>query len=144
MLNSRSTSGIDMRMQPCDTLYPIDAGSFVPWIPTPAQPSPIQRVPSGLSGPGGMGSAPTAQGESGGVQVGSTTLEMIELSPVGVGYAGCPTATPKVTVCLPARYSVSVWLDSSITIRVVMAPTVSVPAMPSTGIERSDWKVRTA
>ena len=31
-------------MQPCETLYPIDAGLLVPWMPTLGALMPIQRV----------------------------------------------------------------------------------------------------
>ena len=59
-LNSHSADGICIRMQPCDSEWPIDHGSEVPWMPTPGALSPIQRVPSGLPGPGGTGCAPAA------------------------------------------------------------------------------------
>src|SRR6478735_3291695 len=59
-LNSHSADGICIRMQPCDSEWPIDQGSEVPWIPTPGALSPIQRVPSGFPGPGGTGWIPCA------------------------------------------------------------------------------------
>ena len=93
-------------------------------MPTPETLRPIQRVPSGLSGPGGTGSSPCAHGESGGVQVGSTTLLMMWKLPVGVGYADWPTATPNTIGAWPGRISVSECEDSSITMRVVSAPIV--------------------
>ncbi len=40
-------------MHPCDAAIPMDFGAFVPWIPYPFWFSPIQRVPSGFSAPGG-------------------------------------------------------------------------------------------
>src|SRR4051794_28191150 len=55
---SHSASGTCIRMQPCDALYPIEPGSSVPWMPTPGASRPIQRVPSGLPGPGGTGLRP--------------------------------------------------------------------------------------
>ena len=44
-------------------------------MPTPEKPVPIQRMPTGLSGPGATGVAPAAHGESGGVQVGSLVMQ---------------------------------------------------------------------
>src|SRR5437667_11764056 len=90
---SHSASGMCMRMQPCDSEYPIDASFGVPWMPTPAAFSPIQRVPSGLPGPGGIGRAPTAHGDGGGVHHGFSCLSTICHTPDGVGYADCPVAT---------------------------------------------------
>ena len=58
---SHSADGTCIRMQPCDSEWPIDHGSLVPWIPTPGALSPIQRVPSGFPGPGGTGLSPLAQ-----------------------------------------------------------------------------------
>ena len=55
-------------------------------MPTPGADSPIQRVPSGLSGPGGIGFSPCAQGESGGYHHGFLHLTTIEKRPSGVGY----------------------------------------------------------
>ena len=46
---------------------------------------PIQRVPSGFPGPGGMVESSAAHGESGGYHAGSTCLSLISYSPVGVG-----------------------------------------------------------
>ena len=43
-----------------------------PCMPTPGALVPIQRVPRGLSVPGGMGCASLAQSELGGSQVGSS------------------------------------------------------------------------
>ena len=67
---------------------------------------PIQRVPSGLSTPGGTGPSPAAQGESGGNHVGLRCLVTIWKVPDGVGNDGCPTAMPNVRR-LPARQRVS-------------------------------------
>ena len=66
-----------MRMQPCDAAVPMDQSCGVPWMPTDGVLRPIHRVPSGLSGPGGTGSAPAAHGEGGGVHVGWYTLLMM-------------------------------------------------------------------
>src|SRR5436190_1428839 len=52
-----------IRMHPCESEYPIEPSSGVPWMPTPGALSPIQRVPSGLPGPGGTGFSPAAHGE---------------------------------------------------------------------------------
>ena len=53
-------------MQPWEAEYPIEAASGVPWIPTYGDEMPIHRVPSGFPGPGGTGSAPSAQAEPSG------------------------------------------------------------------------------
>src|ERR1700710_1189926 len=94
---SRSiTSGTFIRMQPCEARDPIDPDSAVPWMPTPST-MPIQRALSGFAADPpatvSLRSAP-AHGLSGTDQVGLTALLAIENSPFGVGYAGCPTATP--------------------------------------------------
>jgi hypothetical protein len=72
-------------MQPCETEYPIDAASGVPWIPTYGAVSPIQRVPSGLPGPGGIGLASFAQSDGGGFHHGLRHLTSIWKRPSGVG-----------------------------------------------------------
>ena len=83
-------------MQPCDSEWPIDHGSEVPWIPTPGALSPIQRVPSGLPGPGGTGLAPAAHESCvGGNHHGFLCLTTISKWPSGVGQAACPVATGK-------------------------------------------------
>ena len=84
-----------MRMQPCDARLPIDHGCPVPWMPTPLT-IPIQRALSGFDAPARdlLPASSPAHGEFGAVQVGLTCLYGIENSPVGVGYAGRPTATP--------------------------------------------------
>src|ERR1041385_3904725 len=92
-VKSHSASGTCMRMQPCEAEYPIDASSGVPWMPTPAASRPIQRVPSGLPGPGGIGFAPTAHGDGGGVHHGFSCLSTMCQTPDGVGYDDCPVAT---------------------------------------------------
>ena len=56
--------------------------------------SPIQRVPSGLPGPGGTGSESFAHGDGGGYHHGLRCMFTISKSPTGVGYADCPVATP--------------------------------------------------
>ena len=58
LVNSHSESTTCIRMQPCEAFQPIEPGSSVPWIPTPGAERPIQRVPSGLFGPGGTGLRP--------------------------------------------------------------------------------------
>src|SRR6476659_4760470 len=94
---SHSASGMRMRMQPCDAEYPMDAASGVPWMPTYGADSPIQRVPSGLPGPGGIGFAPCAHFEpGGGIHQGSRRIVTISHWPTGVGYADCPVATEKL------------------------------------------------
>src|SRR5262249_16273798 len=92
-LNSHSACGMCMRMQPCETEYPIDASDGVPWMPTPGADKPIQRVPSGLFGPGGIGCCPCAHGELGGYHQGFFHLTMIVKRPSGVGYWLWPVAT---------------------------------------------------
>ena len=54
-------------------------------MPTPGAERPIQRVPSGLPGPGGIGFAPFAHGEFGGYHHGSFHLTTIWKRPSGVG-----------------------------------------------------------
>src|SRR3954447_17963491 len=65
-------------------------------MPTPGELRPIQRVQSGLPGPGGTGLSPCAQGDAGGDHQGFRPMTTISQRASGVGYAGCPTATPKV------------------------------------------------
>src|SRR4051794_31728319 len=74
-------------------------------MPT-APPMPIQRVPSGLPGPGGIGLEPCAHEESGGDHHGERCIWTIWKLPLGVGYAGWPTATPKRCHSLPRLYTV--------------------------------------
>ena len=93
---THSASGILIRIQPWEAEYPIEAGSGVPWIPTSGAESPIHRVPSGLPGPGGIGSAPLAQSDAGGYHHGLRCMTTISKFPTGVGYDGCPVATPNV------------------------------------------------
>ena len=83
-------------MHPWEAFQPIELGSSVPWIPTPGAERPIQRVPSGLSGPGGTGLRPCAQ-ESyvGGYHHGFICLTTIWNRPEGVGYIAWPVATGK-------------------------------------------------
>ena len=76
--NSFSTSGMCMRMQPCEAAVPIEPSSGVPWMPTAGADVPIQRVPSGLPAPGGIGSRPFAHGEFGGIQVGFLSFSVID------------------------------------------------------------------
>src|SRR5690348_63278 len=65
-------------------------------MPTPGTLRPIQRVPSGLPGPGGTGLSPAAHGEFGGNHQGFRHMTTMLKRPSGVGYAGWPTATPNV------------------------------------------------
>ena len=76
-LNSHSASRMYIRMQPCESEYPIEPGFGVPWMPTPGADRPIQRVPSGLFGPGGIGFCPFAHGELGGYHHGFLHLTTI-------------------------------------------------------------------
>src|SRR6188768_4514971 len=63
-------------------------------MPTYGEEMPIQRVPSGLPGPGGTGCSPSAQAEPwGGYHHGLRCMLTISKSPIGVGYADCPVAT---------------------------------------------------
>ena len=80
-------------MQPCEAAVPMLDGAGVPCMPMPGLFRPIQRVPSGLPGPGGTGPIPAAHAESGGFQVGFFALVMIRKLPMGVGWAAMPTAT---------------------------------------------------
>src|SRR2546423_14836911 len=92
-VNSHSADDTCIRMQPCDSECPIDHGSSVPWMATPDALSPIQRVPSGLPGPGGTGSSPCAH-ESwvGGYPHGLPHLTTIWKRPRGVGHLAWPVA----------------------------------------------------
>ena len=56
-----------------------------PWMPMPDALVPIQRVPSGLLGPGGAGVAFFAQSELGGSHLGFLVIWIIKYVPVGVG-----------------------------------------------------------
>ena len=69
-----------------DFTKPIEPSEGVPWMPTPGADSPIQRVPRGLPGPGGIGFWPCAHGELGGYHHGFFHLTTIEKRPSGVGY----------------------------------------------------------
>src|SRR4029077_15333728 len=94
LLYSHSAEGTCIRMQPCDSEWPIDHGSSVPWMPTPAALNPIQRVPSGLFGPGGTGWAPAAHESCvGGNHHGFFCLTTTSKCPSGVAHAACPVAT---------------------------------------------------
>lgn len=53
-----------MRIQPWEALVPTVSGYGVPWKPTES-PKPIQRVPNGLLGPGGICLASLAHSELG-------------------------------------------------------------------------------
>src|SRR4029079_468360 len=93
--NRDSASRFFIRMQPWEIEYPTDAGFGVPWMPTPETERPIQRVPSGFSGPGGIGSRSFAQLESGGYHQGWRYLLTIRNRPWGVGVHVPPVATVK-------------------------------------------------
>ena len=80
-----STSEMYMRMQPWDAADPMDAELGVPCMPMPGAEVPIQRVPSGLPAPGGMGPSPAAQGELGGNHVGFICFSITWKLPTGVG-----------------------------------------------------------
>ncbi len=54
----------------------------MPCRPTPGDEMPIQRVPSGLPGPGGTGSSPAAHAESGGYHQGLACFWMISKRPM--------------------------------------------------------------
>src|SRR5437868_10862185 len=84
-------------------------------MPTPAAFSPIQRVPSGFPGPGGIGCAPAAHGEGGGTHHGFSCLSTIRHRPDGVGYADCPVATWKVRTRRLLSYSLSEFAPRLIT-----------------------------
>src|SRR4249919_3186122 len=102
-----------MRMQPCDAAVPIELLDGVPWMPTAGADVPIQRVPSGLPEPGGIGSRPFAQGEFGGIQVGFFSFSVTTNVPVGDGNRGWPIATGNVPTSLPSRYALSWNFDLS-------------------------------
>ena len=59
-------------------------------MPTAGEEIPIQRVPSGFPGPGGIGFASFAQSEAGGYHHGFRHLTMISKRPSGVGYCDWP------------------------------------------------------
>src|SRR6266511_3555305 len=65
----------------------MEAASGVPWIPTSSTERPIQRVPSGLPGPGGIGVRRAAHRPLGGNHHGSRTFDTICRGPTGVGWA---------------------------------------------------------
>ena len=63
-------------------------------MPTYGADRPIQRVPSGFPGPGGIGSAPCAHSDpAGGYHHGLYCLLMTSNLPSGVGYCERPVAT---------------------------------------------------
>src|SRR5829696_5882110 len=95
-LKSHSASEMAIRMHPWESEYPRDAASGVPWMPTAGAERPIQRVPSGLPGPGGIGSASFAQSDGGGRHQGFRCMSTIDHVPSGVGYDDWPVATPKL------------------------------------------------
>src|ERR687898_2396294 len=63
-------------------------------MPTYGAEIPIQRVPSGLPGPGGTGSDSAAQSDGGGYHHGFRCRFTISYLPSGVGNADRPVATP--------------------------------------------------
>src|SRR5437588_12494028 len=84
-------------------------------MPTPGAESPIQRVPSGLFGPGGIGFSPAAHGEFGGYHHGFRHLTTIWKRPSGVGYVCWPVATAKRRHALMPRYMSSRFDDRRMT-----------------------------
>ena len=80
-------------------------------MPTAGDEMPIQRVPSGLPGPGGIGFAPLAHEELGGIHHGLRCIWMMRNRPFGVGNDDWPVATPKrrqrVVLPLAKRYRCS-------------------------------------
>src|SRR5205085_6533087 len=52
-LYSSITSGIDIRMHPCEAAVPSELSSSVPWMPAPLA-TPIHRALIGSCGPGGI------------------------------------------------------------------------------------------
>jgi hypothetical protein len=72
-------------------------------MPTPGASIPIQRVPSGLPGPGGTGFSSFAHADSGGYHHGSRCMFTTCHIPEGVGYSDCPLAIPNV--CTRSRPS---------------------------------------
>src|SRR5918992_3061147 len=102
---SHSASWRYMRTQPCEAKPPMEAELYVPWIPTAPTDRPIQRVPSGFPGPGGIGEEPEAQPVFGGYHQGLRCFETIRKRPRGVGYDGWPTATRKTRASrIPRRF----------------------------------------
>src|SRR6266516_7952201 len=85
-------------------------------MPTPGAERPIQRVPSGLPGPGGTGRKPCAQGDGGGYHHGSRCFVTISNVPDGVGYRDWPVATPKRRTSRVPSKRRSVFAPRSITI----------------------------
>src|SRR5436190_24372411 len=81
-------------------------------MPTPGADRPIQRVPSGLFGPGGIGACPCAHGELGGYHHGFLHFTTIVKRPSGVGYCVCPVATAK-----KRRYFMPLYRNSRFVLR---------------------------
>jgi hypothetical protein len=75
---------------------PMDADSLGP--------RPIQRVPSGFPGPGGIGCSPSAQSAAGGYHQGRRILLTILKRPSGVGLAGRPVPAGKTRARLLPWY----------------------------------------
>src|ERR1051325_1104040 len=69
-------------------------------MPTPGADRPIQRVPSGLFGPGGIGFWPAAHGEFGGYHHGFRHLTTIWKRPSGGGDVFWPVAAAKSWHCV--------------------------------------------
>src|SRR2546428_772224 len=71
-------------------------------MPTPGALIPIQRVPSGLPGPGGTGFSPFAHGDAGGDHHGFAPLTLIWKRPRGVRCTLWPVATAASRTDVPA------------------------------------------
>src|SRR5687767_773605 len=78
-------------------------------MPTSGAVRPIQRVPSGLPGPGGIGFASFAHSESGGRHHGFFCMSAMLNVPDGVGYSAVPVATPNRRTTVEPLKSTS-WL----------------------------------
>src|SRR3954454_6548447 len=85
-------------------------------MPIPSASRPIQRVPSGLPGPGGTGFAPAAHGESGGYHHGFSHLTSMWKCPSGVGYEDWPVATPNTRHGFIPLYRYSLFVPRRMTI----------------------------
>src|SRR5436309_9659317 len=80
-----SESGMCIRMHPWEAYVPIDESDGVPWMRIPGALRYKARVPSGLSGPGGIvGGSLAAHGVPGLTHVGFSTLFTTSHSPTGV------------------------------------------------------------
>src|SRR6266508_5358980 len=85
----------------------MEAASGVPWIPTSGTERPIQRVPSGLPGPGGIGVRRAAHRPLGGNHHGSRSFDTILKRPTGVGWLRLPVPMTKMRDSFVAAYNYS-------------------------------------